>query len=51
MAKGKTQGMQRIHLKIPDHIYSEIEKIAIAVSQPAKTDNCSSRFLLPLRGA
>jgi hypothetical protein len=34
MAKDKTQGMQRIDLRIPDHTYNEIEKIAIANKLP-----------------
>jgi hypothetical protein len=34
MAKDKTQGMQRIDLRIPDHTYNEIEKIAIANNLP-----------------
>lgn len=34
MAKDRTQGMQRIDLRIPDHTYNEIEKIAIANNLP-----------------
>jgi hypothetical protein len=34
MAKDKTQGMQRIDLRIPDHTYNEIEKLAIANNLP-----------------
>lgn len=34
MAKDKTQGMQRIDLRVPDHIYNQIETIAIANKLP-----------------
>jgi hypothetical protein len=34
MAKDKTQGMQRLDLRVPDHIYSQIERIAIANNLP-----------------